>query len=528
MNILFVDDELETLDGIINNIDFKKIGIHNVYIETNPIHAKELLKTTAIDILVVDIEMPDISGIELLHWVIEEKLQLITIFCTAYADFNYARKAIELHAFDYYLKPIFYQELEEKLAGAVNEVNHMKQKINYEKYGKEIAAFHQELKNNFWKDMLENITLSRNSLIYKLGQQYGIFYQEEDSFLFLNIDLSVENEQDESENIWTLSDLGYYTKDKLLKSFSLNTEAFFSVKKNVIFFVFLIKEQPYTTNNTILLCDQLKQSYNQKFGISCNIYFMENISYPSVLTAYQKMEAVFRHNIVAKNQIYNVQKVQEQEREYFNPDIEAWETLLSDSQTQQLKEQLQSYYNRMKISGIFTKKEARAFCTDIMQLVYNVLQKKQLLAHEIFGNEIFAQYFGHASESVKSMQDFVEYVFDVTKEAIERTENSDSIIETIKQHITQNLDADITRENLANIVYLNPDYLARIFKADVGKTLGAYIRDMRMEKAKYLLKNSGKTIGAIAFEVGYDNFSYFSQLFRKHTGVSPQEFRRKN
>ena len=79
----------------------------------------------------------------------------------------------------------------------------------------------------------------------------------------------------------------------------------------------------------------------------------------------------------------------------------------------------------------------------------------------------------------------------------------------------------------SNLVYLNPDYMARLFKKQTGRSIVNYITEYRIEKAKELLDNPDIPIGIVAAKVGYGNYSYFSKLFKDITGLTPNEYRKK-
>lgn len=85
---------------------------------------------------------------------------------------------------------------------------------------------------------------------------------------------------------------------------------------------------------------------------------------------------------------------------------------------------------------------------------------------------------------------------------------------------------NITRDTLGEIVYLSPGYLAASFKKETGSSLGSYIIERRMEKAKALLAEGKLTVSEVAFAVGYDNFTYFSRLFKNKVGVMPKEYKK--
>ena len=80
-------------------------------------------------------------------------------------------------------------------------------------------------------------------------------------------------------------------------------------------------------------------------------------------------------------------------------------------------------------------------------------------------------------------------------------------------------------ELLAATVFLSPDYLSRLFKKQMGKSLYQYIRQFRMEKASQLLRETTKKVIDIGIETGYPNYSYFCQSFREYFGKSPERYR---
>lgn len=122
MTVLLVDDEKQVLYGMLHGVDFKRIGFDTVLTARSGEEAKEIIIRQRVDILVSDIEMADLSGLGLLEWIRDNNYPILTIFCTAFRNFDYAKKALELHAFDYFLKPIRYEELTKKLSHAVSSL----------------------------------------------------------------------------------------------------------------------------------------------------------------------------------------------------------------------------------------------------------------------------------------------------------------------------------------------------------------------------------------------------------------------
>ncbi len=114
------------------------------------------------------------------------------------------------------------------------------------------------------------------------------------------------------------------------------------------------------------------------------------------------------------------------------------------------------------------------------------------------------------------------------KSSMPARKSPEEIVPEIRAYIRTHL-ADCSREVLSRQFYLSPDYLSRIFRRVCGISLINFIQQERMERAKELLcVPNGLPISEIAEQTGYDSFAHFSKQFRKHTGISPNEYRRKN
>lgn len=99
--------------------------------------------------------------------------------------------------------------------------------------------------------------------------------------------------------------------------------------------------------------------------------------------------------------------------------------------------------------------------------------------------------------------------------------------EKVKTYIETHFKEELTRESLASEVFMNPDYLSKLFKKNTGSSLMDYVTKVRIERAKELLERTVLTISEIAIETGYSNTAYFTKMFKKYTnGVTPREYRK--
>ncbi|OMD42315.1 hypothetical protein BSK56_25815 [Paenibacillus borealis] len=136
MRLLIVDDGHYIVEYLKHLLDWKKFGIHQIVTSTNSVEAKQLLNQNQIDILITDIRMPEVSGIDLLEHINENMLKTKVVFLSGYSQFDYAQKAIRLGALDYLLKPVDKEDMEKAMKQVLKSIDEQQQKpqIKWEKF----------------------------------------------------------------------------------------------------------------------------------------------------------------------------------------------------------------------------------------------------------------------------------------------------------------------------------------------------------------------------------------------------------
>lgn len=137
MNLLIIDDEIEIINGIMAGVRWENLCFQTVYQATSIEESKKLFYQDTIDIVLCDIEMPDGSGLDLLEWIRMQYPKTVRIIMTCHEEFDYARRAIALDCKDYIVKPMVYEELEEKLLHIAKEINRNWENDKYQAFGRE-------------------------------------------------------------------------------------------------------------------------------------------------------------------------------------------------------------------------------------------------------------------------------------------------------------------------------------------------------------------------------------------------------
>lgn len=136
MNLLIVDDELYAIQGILEGVRWDVLEFKEVFTAKSYSHAVDILHSNRIDIMLCDIEMPDVSGLDLIAWTNIHSPETECIILSCHDEFDFARRAVSLKCLDYVLKPVPYELLTEVLKRAVGVVKTKHKQTALESYGK--------------------------------------------------------------------------------------------------------------------------------------------------------------------------------------------------------------------------------------------------------------------------------------------------------------------------------------------------------------------------------------------------------
>lgn len=118
------------------------------------------------------------------------------------------------------------------------------------------------------------------------------------------------------------------------------------------------------------------------------------------------------------------------------------------------------------------------------------------------------------------------YLISTAFSCLEQTAKQQSISQKVHRYIRDHYSENIDRNSIAEEFYVSPEYLGKVYKRETGKSLKDSISEYRIQKAKELLLTPNVRIGEVAMQVGFDSFTYFSTMFKKYTGVTPNEYRK--
>ncbi|MGN9166772.1 response regulator [Paenibacillus polymyxa] len=538
VQILLVDDESYVTESLAATIPWESLGIERVHQAASALAAVDVLEAHDIDILVTDIRMPGMTGLELIVEVNERWPHIRSLLLTGYADFEYAKKALQLKAFDYILKPVDDDEFIKCVSAAMDSL-----KEEWEAFDK-VHQLQYSRRNDFGvlrTHLMHDLLLGRDLTVQKITDKMSEY------------EIKLRTEHPAS---MLLIQLGKHFSDMDYHSVSLIEYAIGNIAEEVFapdFHVWHCKA-PHDClivlieGNWDLFAERTVDEQNHFLRAAIET-FRKNVSnylkgeiYVTLTNWFHFPDELPKLYQTAIRSLYWNQQEEtnpllfiEEQTKQSHSSVKSLEGLYTHPTLTHLLESRQWEEAEAKVSRVFGKMEEAGYTREhLYELFISVTSAFMYTAHKQgrFITQMDQVGFDplHAQKLVHSFPHLKEWIFSMMNKlkaewsASEQSAKS-YVVKQVQELIAQDKGQELSVKTIADQVYLHPVYLSKIYKAETGEGLGDYIIRMRMERALYLLKYSNKKIYEITTELGYQNPQYFSKMFKKHYGMTPHEFR---
>lgn len=498
VHLLIVDDEDLTVKRLQSSIQWESLGISQVFSAFSMGQAQKLFREQQIDIMLCDIEMPAGSGLELLQWVREQGYQTINIFLTGHANFAYAKEALSLETMEYILKPVSFSEIRRVVGKAVAQL-------------KERRSEKGEQRTSFFLQLVQGEILPMHDSILRAGQRLHAGISTEDTCLPVII-ASKENFLKQGEDSY------WDTKPAVL---NIAADCFpqllcrpLRLARQILLLF------PGDTHRDLLsqdLCSFLNTA-SATLSVDLLLCGGRTVSLEE-LRAEVLMLLHTEQDIVKTSGVLFFPFQRKTSLSGRKPDYPLWAILLGQGEPQGVTIHVREY---LEACPQLDHDSLSRFYQHYLQMLGGVLAQKQIPAQKL---ESF--FLADAPHSLSQLMRWVENVNTQACSLLGGKEDT-TVAERAKAYVDSHILGEISRNQVAESIHVSPEYLSRVFRQVTGYSLVEYITKAKMNAAQEMLTHSGQPISQIASQLGYGNFSYFSQLFRSYFSLSPSEFRRRN
>lgn len=514
MNILIVDDQSSVLNGILSGVDFPSLDIDRVFTANDASKAREIIQTEDIQILLSDIEMPGENGLSLNRWVAENYASIIRILLTSHASFEYAKESIKLGCFDYIVQPAPYHEIEDVIRRAVSKLLTDRQNYSY--------------------NSLEQL----NSIVFNLFSS---------------------NPANRKQSVQSLNRMGYVLKDSSNIQ-AVITEIYPYIESNAfsdleIFRILLESARKNFSEPgiySLVCCNRYKQfvlllycsgkslnaltadCFQAFYSDICSAIAPETACYVTPKGTFGSLSAVIYpghvcalNNVSKKPGLYFAdQAAAVQETSGLPENVARWSRLLDNGQFDVLEDNIFSYLDYNAALDRLNLETLSEFHQELTKLFFVYSYNHKIDIMSLFTDKYTYNDYMSSFKNVEALKKGISFV----KNAIISASSSGRSKDVIRQavdYILANLSQDLSVKDVADHVNFNPEYFSRLFKKETGENVKNYILRVKVDAAKDLLKNPNIPISMVASELGYSNFSHFTQMFRKHESITPSEYQKR-
>ncbi|MCY6370035.1 response regulator transcription factor [Clostridium ganghwense] len=510
IKVMIVDDERFAREGMKRTIDWKKYECEICGEASNGYEGIEVARKTKPDLIVTDISMPGINGIEMAQSIKEFLPECKFIVITGYDDFQYARGAVKINAFDFILKP-----------------------IDEEEFLSSIEKVHIEFKKN-----KEHIDIAREKVLLDMMRGKIITSKLDEFIREYNIDLKsiiigcIENDNYqkilEKDRFDILHEQNEYIKNIIHLSIGEICHYIVECHENIIAVIIDTEELVHKDIANIFESIQLEVMKRKDNTITIGVSNFGSIN---------EMKKVYDESKQAlKNKLYEGKGSIIYFVDLKRENIIKWTYILNAENEiklslragdkNKISKQLHDIYFKVLKDNNIGYGIIKQVSIEIVLMALKILTQYNISVEKVLGEEFEAYKKVEGLHTINELYKWVnEIIISVLRyiklENINISESGlNKAIKYINEHYTEN----ICLKDVSRQVYLSESYLSRRIKKVVGISFVEYITKLRIEKAIEYLQNSNIKVSEVALKVGYPDYRYFSRIFKKHTGYSPSEF----
>ncbi len=514
---IVIDDEKLTRMGTIKKLQPMANQITCIGEADNGQSGIELIHEKLPDFVILDMQMPIMGGTELLPYLAEHYPNMPLIVISGYKDFDYVKHAISADAIDYLLKPFSKEAIQECAARALERLK------NTQTITKQITDSYEQKEAAYYEydiQYLTNLILGYHTGEASISSEKLKFINDTHCLVLLTLYFKLSENQFHIQD-W-LEDGGFGD----LALYLPNTAS-----PHMGFLILFIPNADVIHTRTLV--DQIANALT---------YYAKQLSQPIRVgisrphSDLNKLHDAFEETSSALNQqklgdsdcsCYHYEKMPEPKAFLWNHE-EEFLFYIEAGMSEEVAQLTDDLFQTMHSTPEFTLSDAKYYC------YYLSSKCRDILSYYLKQDN---------TKASASMQNMISYIFTLDdlkeyhrqfflnitellkKESIYALEDP---IEKIQIYIQHNYQKNLTQDFIASLFYLNRSYLSTLFKQKTGMKFIDYLNNIRIEKSKEMLVESDKKMYQISKAVGYDNPKYFFRIFKKKTGLTPDQYRANN
>lgn len=523
--VLLVDDEEEVIQVIIKKIDWEKLGFSVIGYANNGVKALEMMEEFQPDVVMTDIKMPYMDGMELCKCIKTEFPATKVLIFTGFDEFEYAKEAIHLEVEEYILKPVNSIELTKVFAQMKNKLD---QEISDKRNAQILQKYYMEslplLQANFYSTLIEGRIYEDKLPKYLSDYQISFLGP---FFCCLIIHTSSSQVPENMNPLLLSTSVQKQAKERLGENWQAKC---FSYLGDTVLIVQLKNENEVSELTDE--CDRFCRYADRIIGAVVTIgigQVCENIL-ELPLSYNSAKEAVSYRVIYGASRAINMKEIAPREisksSSMNDAELSNLFKMIRLSSTEDIVKAVNKYLKHLSLSA----KSLQQYHIAVMELVselYRFATNSDIGAEDFLGDmrKLYSTLLDLDLEALKKW--LVDISLSFRERLISaRSKSTKSFVYKAMEYVHNNYsDEELSLDNICKILGVSNSYFSTIFKKETGNSFIGYLTDYRMEQASRQLMETDEKNYIIAKNVGYTDPNYFSYVFKRQFGLSPSKYR---
>lgn len=533
MHLLIVDDETHVVDRLEKTVPWQKAGIDHIYCAYSAREALALMQQCPADIVVTDIRMPGMSGLELIAEIRRRWNRTKCVLLSGYSDFHYAKEAIRQQVEEYLLKPVTEEELLQTVSRLCRKIAQEWEEVcSLRTLTRTLADNLPLLKANLLNELLQGCAWGEQQLREKMAAlSLPDLYGRPCAVMLIRLEEPFINDDFRSFSLIE------YAVCNIAEELFRDQFDLWQAKDAHDYLIFVAaSKQGSDPDSSALRFEQtavkLQAVAQSLLKGRISVIVSDFGLFPRELPAkYDNCVSAARKRVASRQSLFlrtegepaaaAVQSI----RSLYEPPTLIH--LLEAGRWGELEEKLACIMRELEDNRPQSQEHLLEVYFAVSSAFTYIAHKNGQPLSELIGKDYEKLASGIPPRSISQLRNWCGHILQRLKEDTDR-ENRDSrtaLIRDIHRFIEANLSRDVTLQSIADHVHMHPVYISKIYKLETGENISEHIHKLRMEKAVYALANSQEKTYEIAEKLGYQRSHSFIHAFKKHYGLTPQEYR---
>ena len=532
--ILLVDDEILVRDAIRENIDWEKLDCELIGDCENGKQAVEFVKTHEVDIVLTDILMPYMDGMELSHFLHDNYPDILIVIFSGFGEFEYAKKAIQYNVSEYMLKPVTAMEL-------TKVIENMKEKLDSRKKEQRKMESLTQVSQEYHK----NANVIRSKALDCLVKCTRDVQVSLDELERMGITFQAASYRVAVFDIDTYSEMYQMDMDKQQESalmafvlFNVGDEIVVQEKAGVVYqegnnrvcIIFAGNRTKEFSENIHRICHEIQKKVKEVIGLETSIGIGSWVRSPYELIYSYRLaaKAIAYRYLLGGNLLFDMEEKKTDNSIFLMKDLEtlteaikSGDRRLMEKTLGQIETEIKSALVEKSYACIYLQQVIRAIgntCQSLSEEPEKIVAQREALLKAVTEQRMFSQ-------AAALVEKYAQEVFDALQELNSSSGQRQGML--AMDYIQKNyMDPCLSLNSICSYLNISTSYFSTIFKEMTGETFIEVLTRVRMEKAKELLENTTMKNYEIAEKVGFSDPHYFGISFKKITGKTPTEYAR--